>query len=62
LKAIKFFDKPYFSLTDEEIYKLDLKTKIWLAKKAIQLFGIKDHERIDKIKTWYQIPGEINVL
>jgi len=48
-------DKPYFILTDEEIYELPLMTRIWLAKQAIRLFRIMDEEKINLIKKWYQL-------
>ena len=54
-------DKPYFILTDEEIYELPLETRIWLARNAIRLFRIKDEEQINKIKSWYQIPEKMEI-
>ena len=54
-------DKPYFSLTAEEIYKMSIETRIWLARNAIRLFRIKDEEQINKIKSWYQIPEKMEI-
>lgn len=49
-------DRPYFNLTDEEIYELPLETRKWLAIQAIRLYRVRDEKRINLIKTWYQLP------
>jgi len=54
-------DKPYFSLTAEEIYKMSIETRIWLARNAIRLFRVRDEEQINKIKSWYQIPEKMEI-
>jgi len=48
-------DRPYFNLTDEEIYELPMEKRIWLARQAIRLFRITDEGRINLIKKWYQL-------
>ena len=48
-------DDEYFKLTDEQIYELPLETKIWLAKQVIRLYRVRDEERINLIKKWYQL-------